>query len=298
MKKPSLSVIMLTLNEEFHIGDAIDNVIDIAQEIFILDSLSSDKTIDIALEKGVTVIQRPFTNFGDQWNFALENFPIKTEWVLKMDPDERLSNEVIESIKSIVNNPHSLDAYEATFRLWFMGKPLHKKLNGIVRLWKFEKCKFSNVAVNEHILVKGKIGKIQGIVEHLDSRDLHHWIEKQNKYTSLLTIQNAEGLKFAVTPKLLGNNVERRMFFMKLFFKLPFRYTFQMLYELFILGAIRDGMVGIEYAKARVMVRKWRELKIKESKITGRLPYIPKLSQQEYNPQILNTELQQSILKI
>jgi glycosyltransferase involved in cell wall biosynthesis len=295
--KIPLTVVMLTLNEEFHIAEAIDNVKDWAEEIFIVDSLSSDRTVDIAIEKGVKIIQRPFTNFGDQWNFALENLPIKTEWTFKMDPDERLSDELKREIQEIITSGSAQNGYEVTLRLWFMGKPLHVFLS-VLRLWKTGKCKFSNVAVNEHLLLEeGKIGVLKGYMEHYDSRDLHHWIEKQNKYTSMLAVQNEDGLKLATTPNLFGNRLERRMFLINLFFKLPFRYQLQFFHGLFILGAYKDGLHGIRYVRARIMVRKWRELKQKEIKITRRLPYLPSQKEQNFDSRILESSLQKTLVK-
>lgn len=295
MEKLSLSVIMITLNEEFHLKEAINNVKDWAEDIFIVDSLSSDKTIDIALSENVKIVQRPFKNFGDQWNFALSSLPIKTDWTLKLDPDERLTHDLKEQITQVVKSNNSFSAYQFPRRLWFMGKPLHVYGN-VVRLWKTGTCTFSNVLVNEHPIIEGQIGTLKGIMEHYDSRDLHHWIEKQNKYTSFLAIQNNQNIKLSAIPKLFGNKLERRMFFIRVFFKLPCRYFIQLIYELFILGAIIDGYHGIKYVKARIMVRKWRELKIKEIKITNRLPYIPRNNNKQFDTRIINSELQKQIL--
>ena len=71
MDKLPITVFMLTLNEEFHLTRIIENIKPWANEIFIVDSLSTDRTIDIALEQDLKIVQRPFTNYGDQWNFAI-----------------------------------------------------------------------------------------------------------------------------------------------------------------------------------------------------------------------------------
>ena len=92
---------MLTLNEEYNLPGAIESVKDWAEEMFIVDSCSTDRTVDIALEHGVQIVQRPFTNFGDQWNFALERLPIKTPWTMKLDPDERVTPELIDEMREL-----------------------------------------------------------------------------------------------------------------------------------------------------------------------------------------------------
>lgn len=298
MGKVSLTVIMITLNEEYHIGKAIDNVSDIAENIFIVDSLSYDRTVDIAIEKGASIIQRPFTNFGDQWNFALNNNPFDTDWVMKIDPDERLSKKLKNQIRETIDLKDSLNAYELKTRLWFMGKPLHVSMN-LLRLWKSGMCKFSNVQVNEHALVKGNIGLLDGYLEHHDSRDLHHWMEKQNLYTTREANRFYKSLEFSVPPNFFGTKMERKMFFKKHFFKIPFRYTLQFIYELFFRKAYLSGANGVRWVKSRIKVRKLIELKIKEAKIKGSELYIPNNNNKLiYNKKVLESELQINIFKV
>jgi glycosyltransferase involved in cell wall biosynthesis len=290
-----VTVIMLTLNEEFNLPGAIENVKGWAEDIFIVDSLSTDRTVDIALAHSAKVVQRPFTNFGDQWNFALDNLPIGTPWTLKLDPDERLSDELKDSISKVVTEAHKFEAYDMIRRLWFMGKPLHVK-QPVLRLWKTGKCRFSDVLVNEHPLIEGKIGRLCGLMEHYDSRDLHHWADKQNRYTTMLAIQKARGDKLSANPRLFGNALERRMFLIRLFFKLPLRYQLQMIHELLGRGAWRDGKLGWDWSRLRVESRRLRELKEREMKITGRIPELPKASHGDYDARVLDSTFQKMLV--
>jgi hypothetical protein len=293
-KPAAVTVIMLTFNEEFHLSDAIDNVKGWAEEIFIVDSCSTDKTVDIALEKGVNIVQRPFTNFGDQWNFALERLPIKTSWTFKVDPDERLTPELIDEIRELLEGKPSCCGYIMDRRLWFMGNPLHV-LAPVLRLWRTGKCRFSDVIVNEHPIVDGPVGKLKGILEHFDSPDLHHWWEKQNRYTTMLAIQKSKGQALSAEPKLFGTALERRMFFIKIFFYIPFRYQLQWLYEVIGRGAWRDGKIGLSWARLRVEARRMRELKTQEMISTGRIPEIPKAAHGDFDPRILSSPLQKLV---
>jgi glycosyltransferase involved in cell wall biosynthesis len=295
-KKTSLAVILLTFNEEFHIAEAIDSVCDVADEIFVLDSLSTDNTVQIALSKGAVVLQRPFTNFGDQWNFAIDNFPVNSKWVLKLDPDERLSEELKTQIAALIEEDSPVGGYSFLRRLWFMGKPL-KIHDRIVRLWRTGKCRFADVIVNEHPIIDGEIININGIMEHFDSRDLHHWVEKQNYYTSMLAIQKYENHDMAAKAKLFGNRLEQRMFMIKLFFKLPGRYILQWFYEMFVRGAWRSGKTGLYWTRCRIEARRMRELKYQEILNTGRLPFLPDRCQGKYCKEVLASELQQKIME-
>ncbi|MBT8324190.1 MAG: glycosyltransferase, partial [Winogradskyella sp.] len=87
--KQDLSVIILTYNEEIHIKRCIESVGQIASSIFVVDSFSTDKTIEIAKGLNANVIQHTWENsHAKQFNWALDNLPIKTKWVLKLDADE------------------------------------------------------------------------------------------------------------------------------------------------------------------------------------------------------------------
>lgn len=291
MEKLPVTVIMLTLNEEYNLPGAIENVKDWAEEIFIVDSCSTDKTVDIALEHSVYIVQRPFTNFGDQWNFALEKLPIKTPWTFKLDPDERLSAELINEMRKLFKGKQEYCGYWMDRRLWFMGKPLHV-LAPVLRLWRTGKCRFSDVLVNEHPIVDGPVGKLKGILEHLDSPDLHHWWDKQNRYTTMEAIMRVRGDSLTAKPKFFGSPLERRMFFKKLFFRIPFRYQLQLLYELFGRGAWQDGSVGFAWARLRVEVWRMRELKAKEMMIIGKIPEVPKAAMGDFDSRILESALQ------
>ena len=89
-----VAVIMITLNEAHNLEAVLENLTGWAQELYIVDSYSTDQTVEIALKHGVHIVQRSFRGFGDQWNFALNALPIKAPWTMKLDPDERLTPEL------------------------------------------------------------------------------------------------------------------------------------------------------------------------------------------------------------
>ena len=101
MKFP-ISVVILTFNEEIHIERCLKNITDWAGEIFIVDSYSTDKTLEIAKKYGAQICQHPFQNQAEQFNWALDNLDIKNEWVLRLDADEYLTpglkNEVAQAL--------------------------------------------------------------------------------------------------------------------------------------------------------------------------------------------------------
>lgn len=291
-----VTVIMLTLNEEFNLPGAIESVKDWAEEVFVVDSCSVDKTVDVALGHGVNIVQRPFTDYGDQWNWALKRLPIKTPWVMKLDADERVSPKLKQEIAAAIAVDPREHAFRVPVRLWFMGKPIHARIC-VVRLWRRGKARFSNVIVNEHILVDGATARLRNYIEHHDSPDLHHWWDKQNRYTTMRAIEIVKGQKLSAEPKLFGTALERHMFFIKVFFRILFRYQLQWIHELFIRGTWRDGWIGLTWTRLRINVRRLCELKVREMRITGRMLEIPKASRGDFDPCVLASPLQKLVMK-
>lgn len=267
MSKPNLSIIFITRNEEFHIGNAIDNVKDIAEEIFVVDSGSTDKTVEIAESKGAKVLFHAFEGFGKQWNWALDNCPIKTAWTMKMDPDERVSNELRDEILNVCAADSKYEAYQVAWQIFFMGRPVKTRSHFFTRLWKTGCGRFSNVLVNEHFIINGPEGRLLGKLNHLDAKDLTSWVEKQNRYTYQEALMRFRGDRRSAKANLFGNVLERRMFLGSLFYKVPFRYFLIFWYYFLCTGAWRSGMDGWHWAQMRVFVLrlieyKWIEMRM------------------------------------
>jgi glycosyltransferase involved in cell wall biosynthesis len=271
-----IAVVMISLNEAHNMAAVLENLKGFAAEVFLVDSYSSDETVDIALAHGVHVVQRKFRGFGDQWNFAMRELPIAAPWTMKLDPDERLADELKQSIRQIVGRCDA-DAFSVRRRLWFMGRPL-PVTQIILRGWKTGTCRFSDVLVNEHPLVEGRIIKASGFLEHHDSPNLHHWIDKQNRYTTAEALRAYRGDPLAVAPRFFGNQLERRMWFKLKFTQMPLLPFLVFLYCYVWQGAWRAGRVGYIWSRLRANVYRIRALKLLEMRMSGkelRLPRSP-----------------------
>jgi glycosyltransferase involved in cell wall biosynthesis len=265
-----VAVVMLSLNEGHNMEAVCRNLAGWAQEVFLVDSYSHDDTVDTALRYGVQVVQRPFRGFGDQWNFALRELPITAPWTMKLDPDERLSEELKTNLGQAMR-AGAADGFSIERRLWFMSRALPVRQT-LVRLWRTGRCRFTDVAVNEHPAVGGRIVHVAGEMEHHDSPDLDHWLEKQNRYTTAEAIIAHEQRPLADMPRLFGTPLQRRMWLKKHFYRLPFRYGLFFLYHWLWLGAWRAGWVGYAWARLRADVMRLVEYKRREIELTGRLP--------------------------
>jgi glycosyltransferase involved in cell wall biosynthesis len=265
-----VAVVMISLNEGHNLEAVLENLAGWAHEVFLVDSYSQDDTVDIAIRHGVHVVQRRFRGFGNQWNFALRALPISALWTMKLDPDERLSDSAkLNLIKAMARD--DAIAFSVVRRLWFMGEalPITQEL---VRVWRTGFCRFTEVAVNEHPVVEGRISRVYGDIEHYDSPDLDHWLEKQNRYTTAEAIIAFQRTALADQPRLLGTALQRRMWLKRYFWRLPFRYVLFFLHHWLWLGAWRAGWVGYAWARLRSDVMRLIEYKRREMELTGRLP--------------------------
>lgn len=295
MSKLPITVILITLNEGENLPGALNCIREWAHDIFVIDSRSTDKTIDIALKYGARIVQRPFTNFGDHWNWTLGHLPIDTPWTLKLDPDERVSEELLESFRRIVADPTAAEAWRIRRRLWFMGKPMHQ-YGWEIRLWKTGQVRFSDVIINEQPITNGRIDYAAGTLEHLDSPTLHHWYAKQNIFSTMRAIEMYQNIDPSVKPKLLGDPLARRMWIKRIFFSFPFRYGLLFLYLLLAKGALRDGYVGVVWARLRTQVYRAAEYKLWEMRHTGKVPETPRPAHGDFDPRIMNTDLQARVM--
>ena len=164
-----LSVIILTRNEEDRIGRAIMSVKVLADEVIVLDSGSEDKTVDIAKGLGATVYFREFDNFSNQRNFSVKL--AKSDWILVLDADEELSEELKISIKRELINP-KYDCYFINRKTYFLGKFLNHTLYPEWKLRLFRKgMVIYEGEIHEIVRCFGKKGRLKGDLYHYSFRN-------------------------------------------------------------------------------------------------------------------------------
>jgi hypothetical protein len=260
---------MISLNEAHNMEQVCLNLRGWAQEVFLVDSYSRDDTVGIALRHGVRVVQRGFRGFGDQWSFALRNLPITAPWTMKLDPDERLTDELKRGIERLIAEGGA-DGIEVSNRLWFMGRPLPKSQTlRQLRLWRTGTCHFSAVLVNEYPVIPGRTIRSPGELEHHDSPNLEHWMHKQNRYTTDEAIIRFDGRQLAAAPRLTGSALERRIWLKHNFRRLPLRYVLFFLYLYLVQGSWRGGRTGLIWARLRTEVMRMIEYKDIEMRLRG-----------------------------
>lgn len=183
-----LTVVILTYNEEHHIARAIGSVREIAQRIVVVDSGSQDRTAEIAGSLGAELLQHPFVNQAEQFNWALEQLDDSTRWVLRLDADEIVSQQLAAQIRSaIASAPATTSGFTVGRRMAFLGRPI--RYGGLfptamLRLFRHGAGRCENRWMDEHIKVEGSTGALSGELLDDNLNSLSWWTDKHNAYAS------------------------------------------------------------------------------------------------------------------
>jgi len=179
-----ISAIIPTLNEEIHIADAIKSV-SFADEIIVIDSFSTDKTIEIAEKLNVKIIKRKFDDFSSQKNFAIEQ--AKYDWIYILDADERVTKEVEKEIIEAVKDPKDFVGFYVRRSFYFSGKKVNYsgwQRDKVIRLFLKEHCTYIGF-VHETIKANGKLGFLKYKIDHFGYKNYNHFISKIHQYGEL-----------------------------------------------------------------------------------------------------------------
>ncbi|MDR0747836.1 MAG: glycosyltransferase family 2 protein [Helicobacteraceae bacterium] len=220
----NIAVVILTMNEEKNIAQAVENARRCAKEIVVIDSGSTDRTVELAEEMGAKVVARPLGgDFSAQRNFALTQTTAK--WVLYMDADERMNDELIESIRTQDDRPAQ---YEIRRQTVAFGQRCRGVLRSspVARLFLRESVRWVN-RVHEEPLCDLKKKRLDGCIVHYTYDSWDRYLEKFNSYTTLAAERYVDRGK-------------RCRFFMDIVIK-PF-FAFWKVYLL--RGGFRDGRLG------------------------------------------------------
>ncbi|MFC0263918.1 glycosyltransferase family 2 protein [Fontibacter flavus] len=181
-----ITVIILTYNESKHIQRCIESVQNIAKEIFVVDSYSQDKTVQLAESLGAKVVQHPFDNQAKQFNWALENLPIQTAWVLRLDADEYITPELAqEMLLKVPQLSEEITGVILPFRRVFLGREIKRGTGGIkmLRLFRYRKAVCEQRWMDEHIqLLEGMSVEFDHDFADDNLNNLSWWTQKHVAY--------------------------------------------------------------------------------------------------------------------
>lgn len=210
-----VTVIILTYNEEPNLPHALRSVCGWAQQVIVLDSYSTDGTIDIAQEFGCDVFQHAFEDYARQRNYAL-TLPIRSPWVLFLDADEWLPEDLKREIASVIARDPAENGFYIKRKFIWMGRWIRRGYypTWILRLFRRGKGRCEERGVNEHLIVEPPLGRLQHDFIHEDHKDLAHWIEKHVRYARReaeeLSKRDSGVPQDEIGARLFGTQAERK----------------------------------------------------------------------------------------
>jgi glycosyltransferase involved in cell wall biosynthesis len=255
--KQDISVVILTYNEELHIERCIKSLLPVVKEIFIIDSFSTDKTVKIAESLGAKVYQNPWINYALQFQWGLDNCPIETEWVMRMDSDEyilpELQNEISDKIQNIQEDTSGIYIKR---RVYFKDKWIkHGSYypTWLLRIWRYKDGHIEQRWMDEHIkLTKGETIQFENDLVDDNLNDLTWWTTKHNNYATreavdILNIIHEFINYDEVNSNFFGTQEERKRFLKKKYANLPLftRPFIYFLWRYFIKLGFLDGKQGL-----------------------------------------------------
>ncbi|QXP66978.1 glycosyltransferase family 2 protein [Polaribacter sp. AHE13PA] len=230
-KKTSLTALVLTYNEEMHLKRCLESLKDICDEIVIIDSFSNDETENIAKEFGARFYQNPFVNHAVQLNWGIENGEINTDWVIRVDADEYISDELASSIKNeLPTLKEDITGVRVKRLMYFFNKPLKKA--GMypiwhLKLWRHGKALCEQRWMDERMkLSNGDTTTLEGDLIDNNLNNLTWWTQKHNSYATREAIDILDKIynftnSDVVNANLFGSAEERRRWFKKKYLNLP-----------------------------------------------------------------------------
>ncbi len=252
-----LTTIILACNEEKNIEHCIQSIKPIAKRIVVIDSYSTDKTVEIAKSLGAEVYQHEWINYAQQYMYGVEVADIQTKWVLRFDADERLTEEAAKELEQlcIENEDTDVNGIVIRFKVNFMGRDL--KHGGIypfrkLVLYKNGKGKMEDRNMDEHIvLTEGRSIEMKHDSLHYDYKDLSTWIQKHNKYSSREVLDYFEHSHGGDDSHLLNRGARIKRFIkFRIYYKLPMGLRARLYYwfRYYIKLGFLDGKEGRIFA--------------------------------------------------
>ncbi len=260
---PDLTCIVLTYNEEIHIERCLRSLEGVAHQVFVVDSFSTDKTVDLAKDLGAVLAQRPFINQADQFQWALDHYVEycgqATEWIMRLDADEHVTPALREEIRRALPAAASdVAGFIINLCVHFKG---HQIRHGghylrLLRLWRDGKAKIEASWMDEHMVAPS--GRVLALKEEIHENNLNHitwWTDKHNRYASREAV-DLLNKRYCFLPEsrealaqLRGQAKIRRWLKDRLYTYLPlgWRAFFFYLYRMVFRLGFLDGRAGMAF---------------------------------------------------
>lgn len=183
-----LTVIVLTFNEERHLGRCLQSLNGVAKRVVVVDCFSNDGTLALAKAQGAEVVQHAWINYATQLNWALHNVPIDTQWTMRLDADEVVTPALAAILqRDLAGVAGSVMGLTVNRQIHFLGRWI--RYGGIypvrmLRVWRSGHGCCENRWMDEHMVVRGEIAHIDADIADINLNNITWWTEKHNNYAS------------------------------------------------------------------------------------------------------------------
>jgi glycosyltransferase involved in cell wall biosynthesis len=186
--RAGVSVLVLSFNEEANIERCLRSLRLLSDDIWVVDSGSTDRTVELARAMGAQVEIRPWLGYARQWNWGLCELPFRYPFVMIHASDEQIPEAWAREFKGALDSDEPPDMVVTAFRFWWMGRPIEHGNYGrtyIVKAGRRDLMRYEDRSCNEHIPWQGRVYRMKERYEHHDAKELQHWFEKHVRYAQL-----------------------------------------------------------------------------------------------------------------
>jgi glycosyltransferase involved in cell wall biosynthesis len=259
--KLDMTVVVLTYNEERHIARCIGSAATFARRVLVVDSFSTDRTIDIARQHGARIYQNKWLNYAAQFQWALENGGITTEWIMRLDADEVVEPNLEHALRAAVSTPTGeASGFYVRRKYIFLGKwirhggmyPIH-----VLRVWRAGHARIERRWMDEHmVLLRGHAEYLDGDIRDDNLNPVSWWVEKHNGYATreMIDIVNQQYRFLSSDGQIrrqpgYSQAKSKRVVKEKIYNRLPLfvRPLFYFLYRYLIKLGFLDGSTGFAF---------------------------------------------------
>lgn len=252
-----ITALILTYNEELHIARCLRSLEAVATRMVVVDSFSTDRTVEIAKSLGAEVFQNPWTTHAGQFQWGLENCDITTDWTLRIDADEYLDFNLRLSIHRWFSVPKAnVNGLFLRRKIIFLGKPITHGFFyplKILRLWRTSEGRMEQRRMDEHIVLNEAVTEtLSGDLVDENLNDLSWWIQKHDKYALLEAQARIEGMATTAAPDnafISGQAARKRFLKEKIYTRVPptLRTSLYFFYRYIVGMGFLDGKAGFYF---------------------------------------------------